>query len=60
MIAPVAIDCRSLGVAAAKSMYKKGAKNVGLVYEDTAYGYYLGSNFMDAFTKGELRCCMCR
>eukprot|EP00775_Hariotina_reticulata_P002011 gene2011-2333_t len=42
---------KSQGGAAAKLLYQKGARNVGLVYEDTPYGYYLGANFLDGFTK---------
>lgn len=43
---------RYQGVAAANLVYGNGSRNVGLVYEDAAYGYGLAFNFIAGFTKG--------
>jgi ABC-type branched-subunit amino acid transport system substrate-binding protein len=43
---------RYQGVAAANLVYRNGSRNVGLVYEDAAYGYGLAFNFIAGFTNG--------
>ena len=48
---------RYQGVALAKLMYQDGARAVGLVYEDSTYGYGLAFNFIAAFTNGETTIC---
>jgi hypothetical protein len=44
---------RFQGVAAADLVYRNGSRNVGVLYEDAAYGYGLAFNFIAGFTKGE-------
>jgi ABC-type branched-subunit amino acid transport system substrate-binding protein len=46
---------RYQGVAAAGLVARSGSRNVGLVYEDAAYGYGLAFNFIAGFTSGEQR-----
>ncbi|KAF6254600.1 periplasmic binding protein-like I [Scenedesmus sp. NREL 46B-D3] len=41
---------RYQGVAAASLVYRQGGRNVGLVYDDSVYGYGLAFNFIAGFT----------
>lgn len=43
---------RFQGQAAANLLYKRGYRNVAVVYEDAAYGYGLAFHFIASFTKG--------